>query len=135
MCVCVRRRKKCLLAEMFVTARVVPKAIMTAIVKGLRSFIWTLAFMFLVLYAVGVFLTQCVTDYKVARKADGSASEKLQDYFGSLPETMLALFQAITDGQEWREMLEPLIWEISPWMAVPFCMYIAFMAFALLTLP
>lgn len=110
------------------------QAIMTAIVKGLRSFIWTLAFMFLVLYAVGVFLTQCVTDYKVARKADGSASEKLQDYFGSLPETMLALFQAITDGQEWREMLEPLIWEISPWMAVPFCMYIAFMAFALLNI-
>ena len=110
------------------------KAIMTAIVKGMRSFIWTLAFMFLVLYAVGVFLTQCVTDYKVALESRTSASDKLQGYFGSLPETMLSLFQAVTDGQEWREMLEPLIDEISAWMALPFCMYIAFMAFALLNL-
>ena len=110
------------------------KAIMTAIVKGMRAFIWTLAFMFLVLYAVGVFLTQCVTDYKVALENDGSASHELQDYFGTLPGTMLSLFQAITDGQEWREMLKPLISEISPWMAVPFCMYISFMAFALLIL-
>ncbi|CAE7040778.1 Cacna1h [Symbiodinium natans] len=110
------------------------QAIMTAIVKGMRAFIWTLAFMFLVLYAVGVFLTQCVTDYKVALENDGSASHELQDYFGTLPGTMLSLFQAITDGQEWREMLKPLISEISPWMAVPFCMYISFMAFALLNI-
>ena len=27
--------------------------------------------------------------------------------------------------QEWREMLEPLIHEISPWMALPFCIWVA----------
>ena len=64
----------------------------------------------------------------------GSLDPELGDYFGSLAETMLALFQAVTDGQEWREMLKPLMTEISPWMAVPFCMYISFTVFALLTL-
>lgn len=59
---------------------------------------------------------------------------ELADYFGSLAGTMLALFQAVTDGQEWREMLKPLMSDISPWMAVPFCMYIAFTVFALLLL-
>ena len=38
---------------------------------------------------------------------------------------MLALFQAVTDGQEWREMLKPLMSEISPWMALPFCVRLA----------
>jgi len=59
---------------------------------------------------------------------------ELADYFGTLAGTMLALFQAVTDGQEWREMLKPLMREISPWMAVPFCIYIAFTVFALLPL-
>ena len=65
----------------------------------------------------------------------GSALDpELADYFGTLAGTMLALFQAVTDGQEWREMLNPLMREISPWMAVPFCIYIAFTVFALLPL-
>ncbi|CAJ1406578.1 unnamed protein product, partial [Effrenium voratum] len=110
------------------------QAIMTAVAKGMRSFIWTVVFLFLVLYAVGVFLTQSVTDYKVALAKESQVPAKLEGYFGTLPSTMLALFQAVTDGQEWRDMLEPLIEEISPWMAIPFCMYVAFTAFALLNI-
>eukprot|EP00913_Durusdinium_trenchii_P028959 g27153.t1 len=101
------------------------QAITTAVMKGLRSFLWTVIFLLLLLYAVGVFITQSVTDFKISLESRGSLDPELGDYFGSLAETMLALFQAVTDGQEWREMLKPLMTEISPWMAVPFCMYIS----------
>ncbi|CAK8993854.1 unnamed protein product [Durusdinium trenchii] len=110
------------------------QAITTAVMKGLRSFLWTVIFLLLLLYAVGVFITQSVTDFKISLESRGSLDPELGDYFGSLAETMLALFQAVTDGQEWREMLKPLMTEISPWMAVPFCMYISFTVFALLNI-
>ena len=34
--------------------------------KGLRSFLWTVIFLLLLLYAVGVFITQSVTDFKIS---------------------------------------------------------------------
>lgn len=42
------------------------KAITTAVMKGLRSFLWTVIFLLLLLYAVGVFITQSVTDFKIS---------------------------------------------------------------------
>jgi len=110
------------------------QAITTAVMKGLRSFLWTVIFLLLLLYAVGVFITQSVTDFKISLGSKAEFNPELADYFGSLAGTMLALFQAVTDGQEWREMLKPLMSDISPWMAVPFCMYIAFTVFALLNI-
>lgn len=110
------------------------QAIVTAVMKGLRSFLWTVIFLLLLLYAVGVFITQSVTDFKISLDSRSALDPELADYFGTLAGTMLALFQAVTDGQEWREMLKPLMREISPWMAVPFCIYIAFTVFALLNI-
>ena len=42
------------------------KAITTAVMKGLRSFLWTVIILLLLLYAVGVFITQSVTDFKIS---------------------------------------------------------------------
>lgn len=42
------------------------QAIMTAVMKGLRSFVWTVIFLMLLVYAVSVFITQTVTDYKIS---------------------------------------------------------------------
>lgn len=106
------------------------QAIVAAVGKGMRSFVWTVALLVLLMYVVGVFITQSVTDHKVA----GGHDTVLQEYYGSLGSSMLALFQAISDGQEWRDMLQPLMVQISPWFAVPFCMYISFVAFALMNI-
>ena len=43
------------------------QAITTAVMKGLRSFVWTVIFLLLLLYAVGVFITQSVTDFKISK--------------------------------------------------------------------
>jgi sensor histidine kinase regulating citrate/malate metabolism len=45
------------------------QAIVTAVMKGLRSFLWTVIFLLLLLYAVGVFITQSVTDFKISSLA------------------------------------------------------------------
>ena len=46
------------------------QAIITAVMKGLRSFVWTVIFLLLLLYAVGVFITQSVTDFKISILAE-----------------------------------------------------------------
>lgn len=109
-------------------------AIFAAVVKGMRSFVWTVALLLLLMYVVGVFLTQSVTDHKIAFHNQNFSKGPLEDFYGSLASTMLALFQAISDGKEWRDMLEPLMHELTPWLALPFCVYVAFVAFALMNI-
>jgi len=109
------------------------QAIFAAVTKSVRSFVWTLMLLFLLMYLVGVLLTQIVTDHKVAF-SQAATEGPLEDYYGSLMTTILGLFQAISGGKEWRDALEPLMEHIAPWLALPYCMYIAFVAFALLNI-
>mmetsp|Transcript_13743 Transcript_13743/g.21910 ORF Transcript_13743/g.21910 Transcript_13743/m.21910 type:complete len:304 (+) Transcript_13743:1-912(+) len=109
------------------------QAIIVAITMGMRSFYWTVALTLLLTYVVGVFLTQCVTDHQVTQTPE-SLNHDLEEYYGTLGSTMLALFQAISGGKEWREMLSPMMSDITVWLSVPFCMYIAFVAFAMMNI-
>ncbi|CAE8619967.1 unnamed protein product [Polarella glacialis] len=109
------------------------QAIIVAITMGMRSFCWTVALMLLLTYLVGVFFTQCVTDHKVTQMPK-ELNNSLEEYYGTLDATMLALFQAISGGKEWRDMLSPVMDEISVWLAVPFCMYIAFVLFSMMNI-
>jgi len=110
------------------------QAIVAAVLRGMRSFAWTVALLVLLMYVVGVFLTQSVTDHKISLNRHDFAKSPLEEYYASLPTTMLALFQAISDGKEWRDMLSPLMDDISAWLALPFCVYISFVAFALMNI-
>ncbi|CAE8584841.1 unnamed protein product, partial [Polarella glacialis] len=109
------------------------QAIMVAITTGMRSFFWTVALTLLLTYVVGIFLTQCVTDHQITQTPE-SLNHDLEDFYGTLGSTMLSLFQAISGGEEWRKMLSPMMSDITVWLSVPFCMYIAFVAFAMMNI-
>eukprot|EP00747_Dinoflagellata_sp_TGD_P055919 gnl/TRDRNA2_/TRDRNA2_149807_c3_seq1.p1 gnl/TRDRNA2_/TRDRNA2_149807_c3~~gnl/TRDRNA2_/TRDRNA2_149807_c3_seq1.p1 ORF type:complete len:321 (+),score=61.97 gnl/TRDRNA2_/TRDRNA2_149807_c3_seq1:117-965(+) len=57
----------------------------------------------------------------------------LKNYY-SLLGTALSLFQAITGGVDWHELMNPIINNISPIQALPFIVYIAFSVLALLNI-
>lgn len=44
------------------------------------------------------------------------------------------LFQTISNGVDWDNVLNPLMEFISPWVAIPFCFYIGFGIFALMNI-
>ncbi|CAK0858933.1 unnamed protein product, partial [Prorocentrum cordatum] len=115
------------------------RTIVIQIIGSMRSLCWTCALLIMVMYVVGVYLTQLVSDYMVElRREDPQALEgdvmDLSMYFGSLGNTILSLYQAITNGISWYELSSPLMKYFSPWISTVLCFYTAFAIFALRTL-
>jgi len=112
------------------------RTIVIQIIGSMRSLCWTCALLIMVMYVVGVYLTQLVSDYMVElRREDPQALEgdvmDLSMYFGSLGNTILSLYQAITNGISWYELSSPLMKYFSPWISTVLCFYTAFAIFAL----
>lgn len=107
------------------------RAITSSISGSLRSLFWTMVLLMMVLYSCGVCITQIVADHLAAGVKDQGHETDLKYYYGTLSRTVLSLFESIAGGQSWDCMLEPLISEVSPLTAPFFCMYIAFIIFAI----
>eukprot|EP00929_Paragymnodinium_shiwhaense_P098395 TRINITY_DN5986_c0_g2_i1.p1 TRINITY_DN5986_c0_g2~~TRINITY_DN5986_c0_g2_i1.p1 ORF type:complete len:756 (-),score=82.88 TRINITY_DN5986_c0_g2_i1:92-2359(-) len=108
-----------------------------SIASSMKSLGWTVALFFLMVYTLSVFVVQLVAD-KVMTSRElpyedlSESSRNLVRFYGSLTTTMLSLFQAVTGGVDWNDILKPLMEEISPWCAVLLVMYVAFATFAML---
>mmetsp|Transcript_73218 Transcript_73218/g.204501 ORF Transcript_73218/g.204501 Transcript_73218/m.204501 type:complete len:448 (-) Transcript_73218:28-1371(-) len=109
------------------------RTIVSSILGSLRSLMWTVVLLFLMIYIVGVFFTQTITDHMADsddRNSDDMISLTL--YYGSLAKTVLSLWQSITGGADWDTMARPMINEVHPLMGIAFCAYIAFAILALM---
>eukprot|EP00927_Polykrikos_kofoidii_P058337 TRINITY_DN5279_c0_g1_i1.p1 TRINITY_DN5279_c0_g1~~TRINITY_DN5279_c0_g1_i1.p1 ORF type:complete len:317 (+),score=63.97 TRINITY_DN5279_c0_g1_i1:1019-1969(+) len=112
------------------------RTIVSSILGSFKSLAWTMILLLLMIYIVGVYFTQSVTNHLVemaegAVLSDGEA--QLSYYFGSLSRTLLSLWEAISGGADWDMMAGPLISDIQgDRMAGP--VFIAYIAFAMLAL-
>eukprot|EP00928_Gymnodinium_smaydae_P084913 TRINITY_DN681_c2_g2_i1.p1 TRINITY_DN681_c2_g2~~TRINITY_DN681_c2_g2_i1.p1 ORF type:complete len:676 (-),score=114.68 TRINITY_DN681_c2_g2_i1:94-2064(-) len=96
----------------------------------LKALVWAMLLLFLVMYIVGIYLTQVVLDTRLTvNESEGNVSEELVKRYGSLGDTILSLYQAVTGGDDWGNFLEPLRLEVSVYL-VPFFMF--YVSFALL---
>lgn len=75
-----------------------------SIISTMSSLFWTLALLVLVFYLFAVVINQLVLDH--CRHA--ACPELLHKFWGSVPESMLTLFMAITNGLSWDDALRPL---------------------------
>jgi hypothetical protein len=112
------------------------RTIVIQIIGSMRSLCWTCALLVMVMYVVGVYLTQLVSDHMVGLQNDNPDAlhgdvMDLDAYFGSLGSSILSLYQAITNGISWYELSNPLMKNFSPWIAIVICLYTAFAIFAL----
>eukprot|EP00927_Polykrikos_kofoidii_P038529 TRINITY_DN3291_c0_g1_i2.p1 TRINITY_DN3291_c0_g1~~TRINITY_DN3291_c0_g1_i2.p1 ORF type:complete len:576 (-),score=81.93 TRINITY_DN3291_c0_g1_i2:398-2125(-) len=108
------------------------RAIITSIGVSLRPLCWTVILLLLLTFFFGVFVTQVVTDHKVVHPKLASVS--LEEWYGTLWTSMLTLFEAVSGGKEWCDVLNPLANQISFWLVFPFIAYIAFVIFALINI-
>jgi len=110
------------------------RMLVVSIADSLRSLAWTLCLLFALTYVFGVFCTQLVTDYKV-QHTDSAAREEMEDllyYFGSLDRAMLCLYETISEGLHWSEVVKPLMEQCGEWLALIFVIYMSFTLFALM---
>jgi len=98
--------------------------LVSCVMQSFRAFFWSLSLVLMVLYVVAVYLTQLVNQKRIASPEREFAD--LMVWFKNLPVAVLALFQALTGGCDWKDILNPLMNDISGWIGIFFPLFIAF---------
>jgi len=94
---------------------------------------WPMVLILMVTYLYGVLLTQVVTDHKKIISEDKlEQQEVLLEYYGSLDRSMLTLFETVSEGCDWAEVLKPLSVYVNPWLTLAFIGYVCFVLFAVM---
>ncbi|CAK9095104.1 unnamed protein product [Durusdinium trenchii] len=113
------------------------RTLVTSIFHTLKSLVWAMVLLTLIVYVFAVLFTQAVNDFVKDNKhvMDPDQWQALElvsaEYFGSLGTTMLSLFMSIAGGVSWEEVLVPLHKMNTIWILI-FLVYIAFTYFAVL---
>lgn len=111
-----------------------------SILSTMVSLFWTLALLIILFYSFGVVLTQLVVEHcrflgmeavsgKIAPMQ--YCPETLRKYWHNVPESMLTLFMAISQGLNWEDAMEPLR-EVSVLAVILVILYVVITVFAIL---
>mmetsp|Transcript_20859 Transcript_20859/g.58855 ORF Transcript_20859/g.58855 Transcript_20859/m.58855 type:complete len:625 (+) Transcript_20859:153-2027(+) len=104
----------------------------SAIYRSLRSLFGAVVMLLMVMYIIGIVFTQITTSYRLALVDDGLQDDsELVEWWGNLSRSMLTLYEAFLGGVDWDSLVRPLI-PISPWMAIAFTLYMAFITLAMM---
>jgi len=108
------------------------RTLATSIASSLKSLAWTVVMLMLLMFIVGVTLTQIVSDFRISNSEPGDHHGELGSKFGSVFISMLTLYQAFTGGIDWNDATEPLHEYVSVWLSPCFALYIAFVVLAMM---
>lgn len=114
------------------------RTLVSSIVFTLKSLVWALVLLSLIIYGFGIVFTQASTLYLMdSQTGDGALDDAdpiliaIDEYWKDLPASMLTLFMAICGGVSWENALRPMS-VVSEWCAFLFLFYISFCYFAVL---
>lgn len=105
------------------------RTIITSLAGSMKSLLWTVLVLFLLIYIVAVYFTTMVLDHRLT---DETADPSLEVYYGSLGRSILSLYESISGGVDWDDLAAPLIAEIHVVMGILFSLYIAFALLAMM---
>lgn len=108
------------------------RALIMSISGSLRSLLFAVVLLFLMLYLFAMFFTIFVFDHRMALEDPGDASKQLVLYWGTLGDSVFSLYKAVTGGVDWGEAAAPLREEVSVWCVAFLMCYIAFMMLCIL---
>ncbi|CAJ1400198.1 unnamed protein product [Effrenium voratum] len=111
------------------------RTLVTSIVFTLKSLVWALVLLFLIIYAFGIVFTQAAVMFLIEEELHaGVHADVLSDlelYWSNLYTSMLTLFMSISGGLSWELAIRPMQL-VSPWCVMLLLFYIAFSYFAVL---
>eukprot|EP00931_Biecheleriopsis_adriatica_P044511 TRINITY_DN25462_c0_g1_i1.p1 TRINITY_DN25462_c0_g1~~TRINITY_DN25462_c0_g1_i1.p1 ORF type:complete len:629 (-),score=105.90 TRINITY_DN25462_c0_g1_i1:85-1920(-) len=102
------------------------RTMVLAILSSLRSLGWALILLFFTMYVTGVYIGQALAEAVQENPQILKKEPALLEYYGTLLQTVVTLYQAMTGGEDWNQLLKPLQNEISAFMVILFVLYIAF---------
>uniref|UniRef100_A0A7S0AGA6 EF-hand domain-containing protein n=1 Tax=Pyrodinium bahamense TaxID=73915 RepID=A0A7S0AGA6_9DINO len=107
------------------------RVMVLSLTGALKSLIWSVVLLLIVLAVFGVFFTDGAVAFCLKNDAMNLAStEPLRHYFGTLSRSVLSLFKAMAGGEDWAAILDSL----GPLNIEYQAFFIAFIAFAILAL-
>mmetsp|Transcript_27550 Transcript_27550/g.69165 ORF Transcript_27550/g.69165 Transcript_27550/m.69165 type:complete len:762 (-) Transcript_27550:120-2405(-) len=104
-----------------------------SIIGCVRSLVWAITLLFIILYTMATYLTQVATDYRATVPPEDILAVSLNSTFGSLVEGIYYLFQSVSGGSDWGDVAEPLL-ELGWYYAVFFSLFTCFTLFAVLNI-
>lgn len=106
------------------------RVIVYSIMRSCSIFIWSVIALLLMTFMFSCFFTELVHGFRSGDEQPLNDVE-LNDYFGSMPKTMLTLYQAISGGIDWRDLTNIL--EEMPFSGqVPLVGYVSFALLAMM---
>lgn len=104
------------------------RLLVCCIVHSARSFYWSTVLILLMVYIFAVPFAQVVLLWRLDDDTPASTEGfgRLGLWYGSVPRSGLSLFQGLTGGVDWNDLVDPLVEYISPWMGALFFLYISF---------
>merc|ERR1712232_690400 len=78
------------------------------LVHSFNAFFWAVSLLFLIIYVVSIFLVQQVVNFGIENGYDSPAADGLLQWYGDLPRACLSLFQALTGGVDWNDIMLPI---------------------------
>jgi len=128
------------LLRMVRMVRLIPelKSMVYLILASMSSFFWSCVLLSLLVYVVAVYMTMMATDEFSKPGAEfeaGSNTQKLQEYWGSIGTSVMSVWWSISGGQDWADLLNPLIEESGNNVHnVIYSMFIAFATMVIMNL-
>jgi len=107
------------------------QTIVLSIGGSIKSLLWTLLLLALLIFVVGVSFTQIVLNYRLSNTGLSPESVFVAHY-GSLGASVLTLYGSIMGGVDWVGVAEPLLSEIHPLCGIVFAFYVAFAVLAMM---
>jgi len=107
------------------------RVMVASVLCSLASLSWAVVFLAFLLYLFSlVILQDVITHFRASANVD----PQLVEFYGSLLDSMITLFMAITGGDDWRQLLEPLQ-KVSWYFYTPFFIfYVAFTVFGVMNI-
>lgn len=108
------------------------RTIVASIAGSMKPLFWTGVLLFMVVYVLGVYITQVVLNERIEMEKDGRDDGRLERFWGDLFRSIFSLFESITGGVDWDDVVRPLWEQVGSGMVVLYCLYIAFTVLAML---
>eukprot|EP00928_Gymnodinium_smaydae_P030979 TRINITY_DN22891_c0_g1_i1.p1 TRINITY_DN22891_c0_g1~~TRINITY_DN22891_c0_g1_i1.p1 ORF type:complete len:736 (+),score=99.75 TRINITY_DN22891_c0_g1_i1:158-2209(+) len=105
------------------------RMLIAAISTTLRTAMWTILMLFMILYIFGIGVAQTSAEFLAQNNVPDD--DPLRRYFGSLPMTIMTLFMSVCGGIDWETAWFPL-YQMSPATSALFCFFIVFVTLVVL---
>merc|ERR1712232_737709 len=111
------------------------KSLVVLILATMSSFLWTCVLLFLLVYVLSVYMVMMAVEAMENATYWSDNRMLVKKYWGSIGSAILSNYWSITGGQDWGEVIGPLIAETGTQVHnIIFLMYIAFATMVLMNL-